>query len=298
MEKMPNLSKIKVELMDQVQNLQELAGQVSQLGSRITTINNKLSKFDRDLELLEKTSPNSAIKEPSFIQFGNGTRSTENEKTSPPMENKENRPMTEPQFPSGSNISRYRSSNIIPFPESVMVSNWNSKKNPQEYRKNKFMALAPFLATPGMSLPPNVPDYRPHLQRDGLILLAWDKRETETGVYYTAYWVTSTGIPRFYASKPLPAKDFFSARPHHKSYAAEDGIEFYGQEAPFYIVHVAPDLMKSNPKHGELRETHIKLLESQGIKVDFNYKYLLKTEKKRNLPLRRSSSESDNQTGA
>ena len=289
MEKIPNLSEIKIGLMDQ---MQDLAGQVSQLGSRISKINHKLNKFDSDLEILEKFSAN------SVIRHGNNTRSAENEGAGFLVKDREHKPMTEAQFSSGFNISRHRSSNIIPFPESVMVSNRNTKKNTPEYRKSKFLALAPFLAIPGMPLPSNIPDYRPHLQRDGLILLAWDKRETEKGVYYTAYWVTSTGIPRFYASKPLSTKDFFGARPHHKSYAAEDGIEFYGEDAPFYIVHVAPDLMKSNPTHGELRADHIKLLESQGIKVDFNYKYLLKTEKKRNPPVRKSKDEGDHLAGA
>ena len=140
-------------------------------------------------------------------------------------------------------------------------------------------ALVPFLASPGQPLPPQLPDYRPVLQRDGLILLAWDTRSTEMGDLYTAYWVTSAGTPRFYASRSLPASDFSSARPDHKSYAAEDGIEFYGQEAPFYMVHVAPELMKSNPRHGELRPVHIKILKRQGSKVDFGHRYLLKTEK-------------------
>ena len=144
--------------------------------------------------------------------------------------------------------------------------------------------FTPILALPGDSLPDYIPDYRPILQRDGLILLAWDKRITEMGDRYTAYWVTSIGTPRFYASKPLSSIELPSARPDHKSYAAEDGIEFYGQEAPEYMVHVAPELMMSNPRHGELRQIHIDKLKYQGSKVNFNYKYLLKTEKPRGLP--------------
>ena len=141
--------------------------------------------------------------------------------------------------------------------------------------------MTPILARPGKKMPSNIPDYRPFLQRDGLILLAWDKRLTESGERYTAYWVTSTGVPRFYASKMLSENDFISARPDHKSYAAEDGIEFYGQAAPVYLVHVAPELMMSNPLHGELRLVHISDLKHHGSKVDFDYKYLLKTEKDR-----------------
>ena len=168
-------------------------------------------------------------------------------------------------------------SNIIPFPRAGFDINCSSEI---PWTKQSLAAL-PYLAVPGSSLPFGISDFRPVLQRDGLILLGWDKRFTPTGERYTAYWVTSAGTPRFYASKPLLLVDFPFANPDHKSYAAEDGIEFYGQNAPAYIVHVAPDLMMSNPRHGELRKAHISMLMLQGSNVNFNYKYLLKTEKNR-----------------
>lgn len=169
----------------------------------------------------------------------------------------------------GLNPTTGKQSNVIPFPECCI-------------RRERTQGLTPILARPGNRLPPEIPDFRPLLQRDGLILLAWDWRSTELGERYTAYWVTSTGIPRFYASMPLDQKEFPSARPHHKSYAAEDGIEFYGQKAPARIIHVAPELMKSNPRHRDLRTIHIQALKHYGSNVDFDYKYLLKTEKDRN----------------
>ncbi|MDR0496887.1 MAG: hypothetical protein LBH42_04670 [Treponema sp.] len=173
------------------------------------------------------------------------------------------------KFNPGFKTPKRPSANIILFPG-----------NPNQDTKI-FSVMTPFLAKPGRPLPTDVPDFRLLLQRDGLILLAWDKRITEIGERYCAYWVTSTGIPRFYASKPFTTQDFLTARPDHKSYAAEDGIEFYGQEAPVYIVHVAPELMMSNPRHGELRPAHIEELKHLGINVNFDYKFLLTTEKKR-----------------
>jgi hypothetical protein len=163
---------------------------------------------------------------------------------------------------------------IIPFPGLKGNSSYtdNAARN--------CIPLTPFHGEPGSSLPVQITDYRPFLQRDGLILLSWDKRASEIGERYTAYWVTSSGIPRFYASKPLCQEYFYFAKPDHKSYAADDGIEFYGQKSPEYIVYVAPELMKSNPRHGELRDGHIGLLKHHGSKVDFSYKYLLKNEKK------------------
>ena len=87
-------------------------------------------------------------------------------------------------------------------------------------------------------------------------------------------------------------------RPDHKSYAAEDGIEFYGENAPLYIVHVAPELMMTNPQHRELRPAHIRLLKHQGSEVDFDYEYLLTTEKRRNLPLKKSQGEKQERVDA
>jgi len=168
-------------------------------------------------------------------------------------------------------------SNVIPFP----ASRFGAGCNREISNTKQPIASLPYLATPGSILPREIPDFRAALQRDGLILLGWDKRFTETGERFTAYWVTSVGIPRFYASKPLLLVEFPLANPDHKSYAAEDGIEFYGQKAPAYIVHLAPDLLMSNPKHGELRTAYINMLKLQGSKVNFNYKYLLKTEKNR-----------------
>jgi len=179
--------------------------------------------------------------------------------------------------------------NIISFPSclnpgaSSEPRSKNSRKaggNEHRFTELRFPA-ALFPAAPGTPLPDGLIDYRPLLQRDGLILLSWDKRITEMGERYTAYWVTSAGISRFYASRSLASEDFPSARPTHKSYAAEDGIEFYGQEAPVYVAHVAPELMMNNPRHGELRLAHIQMLKEQGSTVDFNYKYLLKTEKEK-----------------
>ena len=178
-------------------------------------------------------------------------------------------------------------SNIIPFPGNKFYANLGMEQN--RFRTEHSANLPPILAMPGRPLGKEIPDCRPMLQRDGLILLAWDKRDTEMGEQFTAYWVTSAGIPRFYASKPFSLKDLKSAYPDHKSYAAEDGIEFYGQSAPAYIVHVAPELMMSSPKHKELRTGHINLLKKTGSRVNFNYKFLLKTEKLKKSAAKKSS---------
>ena len=136
------------------------------------------------------------------------------------------------------------------------------------------------LGQPGEDIPDSIPDFRPYLQRDGLILLSWEKRLSRNGALYTAYWVTSSGILRYYASHPLFLEDFMDATPCRKSYAAEDGIDFYGEESPFYMVHVAPELMMSSRMKIQERPAHIKRLKQLGIKADFNYSFILTREKK------------------
>lgn len=185
-------------------------------------------------------------------------------------------------------------SNIIAFPSNSRrtMPGAGSFTNPAGRR-----GYAPISGRPGSPLPPGIPDFRGALQRDGLILLAWDKRGTESGERYTAYWVTSTGTPRFYASKPLAFEEFPAAQPHHKSYAAEDGIEFYGQKAPEYIVHAAPELLISNPAHRELRSIHIDTLKREGSGVDFGYQYLLTRERKRLPPCGKNEGGDDQRVG-
>jgi hypothetical protein len=186
--------------------------------------------------------------------------------------------------------------NIIPFPKKFQA--FNIRNESSSFLSEAKPDSSIITAAPGNQLPAGTKDFRSALQRDGLILLSWDYRKTGKGNRLTAYWVTSTGIPRFYASKLLTAEEFSSARPHHKSYAAEDGIEFYGQDAPVYMVHVAPELMKSNPRHRELRQAHIEMLLHHGIKSDFNFKYLLKNEKNRNSLQKKDNKRAADSVGA
>jgi hypothetical protein len=156
-------------------------------------------------------------------------------------------------------------------------------KAPIEYKT----APRIILARPGEKIPEPIPDFRPLLYRDGLILLSWDKKLCMNGTFYTAYWVTSSGILRYYASPPLNIDDFNTAIPNRKSYAAEDGVDYYGDPSPVYLVYVAPELMMSSREKIKQRPGHIKKLKSLGISVDFDYSYLLKTERNKKIPFLR-----------
>jgi hypothetical protein len=191
-------------------------------------------------------------------------------------------------------------SNIIPFPVKEPQGAFRTPKAGNTLFPVSLPPrfLAPILAKPGNPLPESIPDFRPMLQRDGLILLSWDKRITGNGERYTAYWVTSAGICRYYASEALDSKEFAAAQPVRKSYAAEDGIEFYGQSEPCYIVHVVPELMMSNADHAVERSICIKKLKALGVESDFDYVYLLTREKKKRAPCVRKNTLDRRRNGA
>jgi hypothetical protein len=56
--------------------------------------------------------------------------------------------------------------------------------------------------------------------------------------------------------------------------------------------------MMSNPEHDELRLAHINTLKRQGSIVNFDYKYLLKTDKNRTPPPNKPGGRSHHQAGA
>ena len=193
---------------------------------------------------------------------------------------------------------------VIPFPS---ANQYDLLTKNQRKPASGFQEIAPknnthgnlriIQARPGEELSEYVPDFRHLLQRNGLILLSWDKRSCEIGELYTAYWVTSSGIHRYYASPALHIEEFREAMPNRKSYAAEDGIDFYGQAGPDYIVYVAPELMMSSSEKLIQRPEHIKKLKTLGIGVDFDYPFLLTTEREKSRSLRSLENRNKNENG-
>jgi len=136
---------------------------------------------------------------------------------------------------------------------------------------------------PGKSLPDGCPDYRPLLQRDGLILLGWEERPTRRGPRWRVYWVTSTGTRRCYASRDVEEKDLSEARPDFRSQGFGENPE--GLSIPVCIVHTAPELLRG--RDPDLRKEHIRELLALGVPVNFDYRYLLGVERRKAILRRR-----------
>jgi hypothetical protein len=95
----------------------------------------------------------------------------------------------------------YNPRRIIPFP----IPNFSENlKKPEDKPPRKEPVLVS--ALPGVELPPQYPDFRPFLQRDGLILQSWAKWNMwANGLEpcYIVHWITSAPArsPRRYASR-------------------------------------------------------------------------------------------------
>jgi hypothetical protein len=126
---------------------------------------------------------------------------------------------------------------------------------------------AVYTALPGEPVPKGIPDMRPLLQRDGLILLGWDY----SCYRYTAYWITSAGWIRIYQSEPVRETDLPAAAPAHLATSHEIG---WGSD---YAVLVAPELFERHSSHRTQwyrdLEAHIKKLQELGIASDFDYEF-------------------------
>jgi hypothetical protein len=126
---------------------------------------------------------------------------------------------------------------------------------------------AVYTALPGEPVSEGIPDMRPLLQRDGLILLGWDYGDS----LYTAYWVTSAGWRRIYRSEAAGEADLPNAAPAHLATSYDIGL---GSD---YAVYVAPELFNRHSSHRTQwyrdREAHIEKLQELGITSDFDYEF-------------------------
>jgi hypothetical protein len=140
-------------------------------------------------------------------------------------------------------------------------------------------------AMPGDPFPFGHQDFRPLLQRDGLILLSWALWEDWEGDWsldqrYIVTWLASRGRNLHYATKAIPRKELEKANPERKAdalfYRGIYGSYYFATNDPSekriadYLYLVAPfDLdCKTIP-------AFIKILKAQGSTVDFGYEFSL-----------------------
>jgi hypothetical protein len=130
-------------------------------------------------------------------------------------------------------------------------------------------------ASYGSPFPDCYPDFREALQRDGLLLVLWEKRIGKEGTFYNVLWAKSCGRKRYTAWSG-------NIREEEIPYVMPGDNTDYSYREPklktVYTVKVAPE----NVLHGPISELtkYVQSLKDFGIKVDFEYNFIFAAEKR------------------
>jgi hypothetical protein len=147
-------------------------------------------------------------------------------------------------------------------------------------------------ALPGETIPPEFPDFRPLLQRDGLILLGWSRWDTAPYHYigkspcYTVNWITSAPNRHYrrYSTGYIFQEKMETAKPdgtgdpnfllgiRGKFF---DLKKFSNREVADYVFACAPWDLNSRTIPGFIQE-----LKTAGVKTDFDFPFSLGYAKK------------------
>ncbi|MDR1902637.1 MAG: hypothetical protein LBQ88_10190 [Treponema sp.] len=143
---------------------------------------------------------------------------------------------------------------------------------------------------PDQPFPVGHQDFRPLLQRDGLILMSWARWEDgyEDGSFVRQYivtWVTSQGKSRHYATHPILEKELAEAAPERKgdpffyrgAYGRRFDIRDYSEkDIADYVYLTAPFDLTYKTIPGFIR-----VLKALGSTVNFDVAYTLTKEREK-----------------
>jgi hypothetical protein len=180
--------------------------------------------------------------------------------------------------------------NIIQFPTSYTSPR---KDNPKDAgiddhvkdtasEEKQRRVYAPY----GEVLPVGIPDFRQLLQRDGLLLIRWEKRTSSEGSYFNVLWARSI-IPRYTEwSGKIREESVQYALPLDVDYS-----KYYHEKTRLvYAVQVAPE----NVLHGSVADftAYVESLKNAGMtdasgkQINFDYVYNFAAEKRERWLLR------------
>jgi hypothetical protein len=143
---------------------------------------------------------------------------------------------------------------------------------------------------PGESFPIGHRDFRPLLQRDGLILLSWALWEDWGGggnllQRYIVTWVASKGRNMRYATRAIPGKELERANPERRA----DALFYKGRFGDYFTANhdhipdriVADYLYLAAPfdLNGKTIPGFIRILKALGSTVNFDITYSLTKER-------------------
>jgi hypothetical protein len=175
---------------------------------------------------------------------------------------------------------------VIPFP-TAYTGQQNNTATPERVREEREEreereagarkareALAEIYAPYGEPLPEGVEDFRQALQRDGLILIRYEKRTSKEGSFFNVLWARSV-IPRLTAwSGNIREEDI----PHALPLDVEYSHYFHEETTLSHAVIVAPDNVLSGPLSDFT--AYVQSLKKSGLKNNFDYSYHFAAEKR------------------
>jgi hypothetical protein len=155
------------------------------------------------------------------------------------------------------------------------------RDNPPPKRRKEPVIIS---VMPDESFPIGHQDFRPLLQRDGLILLSWAFWEDWEGdgsldQRYIVTWIASRGRGLHYATKAIPGKELEQANPERRA-----DVWFYrGLHGSMWDMDRHPDKCTADYLYlaapfdldGKTVPGYIQVLKALGSTVDFDYEFTL-----------------------
>ncbi|MDR0473682.1 MAG: hypothetical protein LBH43_08460 [Treponema sp.] len=152
---------------------------------------------------------------------------------------------------------------IIQFPGTAVYEP-PIRKGPEPPKEPEKKALV-FEVMPWEAMPEGYPDYRPLLQRDGLILFSWEI----FGGWIKPVWLASSGAIYRYQAQTNDEGELKAICPERRY---SEGRRLYTHEKPDLTVYAAPPDLTANTRAvfiGKLREL--------GARVNFDYEFSRRT---------------------
>jgi hypothetical protein len=131
---------------------------------------------------------------------------------------------------------------------------------------------------PGETIPPEYPDFRPFLQRDGLILLLWAVWENYNGegLHYRINWIKSCGKAMSYADFWTIDSNSDIDKMLAESYPDRRGDFYYKEGRINFLREVADTVFICAPRFNiHTRSLYIEKLKKAGVNINFDFDYNL-----------------------
>ena len=163
---------------------------------------------------------------------------------------------------------------VITFPTTYTGPKESADKKQEEEEKEAPEIYAPY----GDAVPEGIEDFREALQRDGLVLICYQKKTSHEGIFFDVLWAQSGSRTRNTSwSGAVREEDIPYVLPMDTDYDYKYR-EWHESLETIYTVNVAPE----NALKGSFSDylAYVQSLKDAGMKNDFDYVYVFTAEKR------------------